>query len=109
MVDLSQLSFVELSQLQKELDREIVRRKVDEKQKAIADLQKLAADRGFSLGELLGADPAPVSKRGGKRGPVAPQYRNPADGNQTWTGRGRKPHWVSDFLNGGGSLDDLRI
>ena len=106
MVDISGLSLPQLFQLQKDLDREIVRRKVEDKQKAIADLQKLAADRGFSLSELLGGE---VSKRGGKRGPVAAQFRNPADNGQTWTGRGRKPQWVNEHLSNGGSLDDLRV
>lgn len=108
MIDLSGLSLPQLYQLQKDLEREIARRKVDEKQRTIAELQKLAADRGFSLGELLGSEPAPA-KRGGKRGPVAAQYRNPANPEQTWTGRGRKPQWVNDHFANGGSLDDLRI
>lgn len=40
---------------------------------------------------------------------VAPKYRNPSNPEQTWTGRGNKPHWVRDFEKGGGSLDDARI
>ncbi len=106
MVDISGLSLPQLYQLQKDLEREIARRKVEDKQKAIADLQKLAAERGFSLSELVGGE---TGKRGGKRGPVAVQYRNPADTSQTWTGRGRKPQWVNDHLGKGGSLDDLRV
>jgi DNA-binding protein H-NS len=107
MIELSDLNLVQLSQLQKDIDREIARRKVDEKQKTIADLQKLAADRGFTLNELVGTETP--SRRGGKRGPVAPQFKNPANPEQTWTGRGRKPQWVNEHLNGGGSIDTLRI
>src|SRR6218665_1120527 len=107
MVDISSLSLPQLYQLQKDLDREIARRKVEDKQKAIADLQKLAAERGFSLTELLGADAA--GKRGGKRGPVAAQFRNPTNPEQTWGGRGRKPQWVADHLSTGGSIDALRV
>jgi len=106
MVDLSGFTLPQLYQLQKDLEREIARRKVEDKQKAIADLQKLAAERGFSLNELLGAD---GGKRGAKRGPVAPQYRNPANAEQTWTGRGRKPQWVNDHLAKGGKLEDLHV
>lgn len=108
MVDLSGLSLPQLYQLDKDLDREIARRKVEDKQQAISDLQKLAAERGFSLVELLGAD-APVSKRGGKRGPVPAQFRNPANPDQAWSGRGRKPQWVADHLAKGGSIDTLRV
>ncbi|MGQ5524567.1 H-NS histone family protein [Chitinimonas sp. PSY-7] len=108
MVDLSGLSLPQLYELEKNLGREIARRKIEDKQKAIADLQKLAADRGFSLSELLGAEGS--SKRASaKRGPVAAQFKNPANPEQTWTGRGRKPQWVADHLAGGGSIDALRV
>lgn len=40
---------------------------------------------------------------------VAPKYRNPSNHEQTWTGRGNKPHWVRDFEKGGGKLEDTRI
>ncbi|QNM97128.1 H-NS histone family protein [Chitinimonas koreensis] len=107
MVDLSGLALPALYQLQKDLEREIARRKVEDKQKAIADLQKLAADRGFSLNELIGAE-VPSKRAGGKRGPVAAQFKNPAN-DQTWSGRGRKPQWVVDHLAKGGSIEDLRV
>lgn len=106
MINLSDLSLPQLYQLEKDLGREISRRKVEDKQKTISDLQKLAAERGFSLAELLGGDAA---KRGGKRGPAAVQYKNPADASQTWTGRGRKPQWVNDHLAKGGKLEDLHV
>ncbi len=32
---------------------------------------------------------------------VPPKYRNPKDAEQTWTGRGRKPNWVIEFLKSG--------
>lgn len=40
---------------------------------------------------------------------VVPKYRNPADYNQTWSGRGRKPHWVETFISNGGELEKLLI
>lgn len=108
MVELSGLTLPQLYQLQKDLEREISHRKVEERQRTLSDLQKLAAERGFSLGELVSG--AESGKRaGGKRGPVAAQFKNPADANQTWTGRGRKPQWVNDFLAKGGQLEELRI
>ena len=35
-----------------------------------------------------------------------PKYRQ---GVLVWTGKGRKPQWIIDFLAKGGSLDELRI
>jgi len=35
------------------------------------------------------------------------RYRHPDNVNQTWSGRGRKPAWVVEWLENGGSMDDL--
>lgn len=37
------------------------------------------------------------------------QYRNPNDPGQAWTGRGKQPKWVSEWIQSGKSLDALRI
>jgi DNA-binding protein H-NS len=40
---------------------------------------------------------------------VLPKFRNPELSAETWSGRGRQPHWVLLLLARGGSLDDCRI
>lgn len=40
---------------------------------------------------------------------VAAKYVNPENANETWTGRGKKPHWVERVLAQGRHLEDLRI
>lgn len=50
--------------------------------------------------------------RGGKRrstGTVAPKYRNPANPEQTWSGRGKRPRWFNDALKAGKKEKDLAI
>lgn len=37
------------------------------------------------------------------------RYRNPDDPAQTWTGRGKQPKWVSDWVASGKSLDGLQV
>jgi DNA-binding protein H-NS len=52
---------------------------------------------------------AKVAKKGtlaGKK--VAPKYRNPANPQQTWTGRGVSPTWVQE-LKTAGTLDAALI
>ncbi|WP_187360082.1 H-NS histone family protein [Chitinolyticbacter meiyuanensis] len=107
-MDLSALSLPQLFQLEKDLAREIEKRKVTDKQNLIVELQNLAAAKGFSLNEVLGLEAA---KKGAKKAAVAgkAQFRNPADANQTWSGRGRKPQWALDWIASGKSIDDLRI
>jgi DNA-binding protein H-NS len=40
---------------------------------------------------------------------VLPKYQNPGQLTQTWAGRGKQPRWVSDMLEAGRSIDELRI
>jgi ParB/RepB/Spo0J family partition protein len=39
----------------------------------------------------------------------AVRYRNPQDPGQAWTGRGRQPKWVSDWIGAGKSLETLQV
>ena len=41
--------------------------------------------------------------------PVAPKYRNPNDGSETWSGRGKRPRWLVALLKTGKHLEDFRI
>ena len=48
-----------------------------------------------------------VEKTEDKRSqPVAIKYRS---GNETWTGRGRKPKWLEVYLANGGKLEDIAV
>lgn len=38
-----------------------------------------------------------------------PKYRNPANPEQTWTGRGKKPGWLKQALESGAKLEDFAI
>jgi DNA-binding protein H-NS len=40
---------------------------------------------------------------------VYPKYQNPDDPSQTWSGRGKKPHWINDRLEAGKSIEELLI
>lgn len=40
---------------------------------------------------------------------VAPKFRNPAQPDQTWSGRGRRPRWVTQLLASGMNIRDFQI
>jgi DNA-binding protein H-NS len=40
---------------------------------------------------------------------VFPKYRNPAEPEETWAGRGKQPRWLTAQLRSGKKLDDFRI
>ena len=79
------------------------------KQKVAEKVRKLAQDNGLDISDLMAADKPKKAKAKKSRGRVAPKYKNPASGSETWTGRGRQPHWVADALASGKTLDDLLI
>jgi DNA-binding protein H-NS len=41
--------------------------------------------------------------------PVQPKYRNPNKPFETWSGRGRRPRWLTAQLRSGKRLDDFLI
>ena len=40
---------------------------------------------------------------------VLPKYQNPDRPFETWSGRGRQPHWVAAHLRTGKRVDDLLV
>ncbi|MFC6522044.1 H-NS family nucleoid-associated regulatory protein [Undibacterium arcticum] len=64
----------------------------------------IAQSVGLPLKDLLGGN-----LRAKKVGTVAVRYRHPSDASLQWTGRGRHPVWVRDWVASGKSLDALRV
>lgn len=63
---------------------------------------------------LFDVPPAPVPQpaalpavRSGGRPEVC--YRHPKQPGMAWTGRGKPPRWVAEWIEGGGSLEALRV
>jgi DNA-binding protein H-NS len=76
---------------------------------ARVEAQKLEIERRLEeLGRRFGGSPQDLPQAR-PYPPVLPKFRNPAQPFETWSGRGRQPHWVSELLAGGASLDDCRI
>lgn len=46
---------------------------------------------------------------GGRRGAVAPKYRNPDNPAETWAGRGLKPRWLSALLKAGHKIEEFSV
>lgn len=47
------------------------------------------------------------SKLAGRK--VKPKYRNPANRNETWAGRGKQPRWLVEALKSGRKIQDFAI
>lgn len=92
----------DLIQRAKARQDELVKEKAAKLRNRISALVKA---EGFELDDVF----AGAGARRGVRRKVKPKYRNPADVSQTWTGRGKRPHWYSAALASGKKEKDLLI
>lgn len=97
------MTFADLLQLKTEVESEIAKREQEEKSRARKQILELAKTFNLSVEEVLASKPAVARK------PVEAKYRHPQNPELTWTGRGRKPAWVVDWLAQGKSLADITI
>lgn len=103
-MDLSNMSVSDLRSLQEQIKQEMKKREHQEVAKAREQILAIAQSVGVPLKDLIGS-----GMRGGKTGSVAVRYRHPDNSAQQWTGRGRQPKWVKEWVEGGKSLDKLRV
>jgi DNA-binding protein H-NS len=109
MMDLSNMSLGDLRNLQEQIKQETKKREQQEVQKAREQILAIAQSVGLSVDELVGNARRGAKSASAGTGSVAVRYRNPADASQQWTGRGRQPKWVKEWVEGGKSIDELRI
>ncbi len=92
--DLEKMSYVELAEMEGEIQRLKIEKQNAERVEIRQRLTDLAKQHGFDIRELFG------NARKGK-GTVAIKYRNPKNPENTWTGRGRPPRWLAAATRGG--------
>ena len=97
------MALEELKKLKKGVDKAIDTYENRKKAEARKQLDEHALKLGFKLEELVNDKPTKTKK------PAPAKYQNPEDHSQTWTGRGRKPKFVTEHVDNGGNLDDLLI
>ena len=107
-MDLEALSLDGLRDLRRKVDRAIVSFEERNRRAAQAAAEEAARKHGYSLADLTGSKPVPGRKLMSRVG-LRPGYANPDDRNQTWSGRGRRPRWVTAHLNAGRTLEDLAL
>ena len=90
--------------------------------KVLTKIVQMAKEAGLTASDIskaLGSSKAtkaakgPKAPKASKKGTLAgkkaaPKYRNPANAEQTWTGRGVSPTWVQE-LKTAGTLDTALI
>lgn len=106
---LERMNLNELKELRKKLDRAIANYETRRRQQALSALEQAAREHGFRLSELIAdRQPGKPGSKAGEAAPgAAPAYVNPDNPEQTWSGRGRRPRWVHEALEGGRTLEEM--
>ena len=103
-MNLEKLSIVELRELQDQVKKQL---KITE-QKSISDARaqilEIAQRAGVSVKDLIGSGATTKTKQS-----VAVKYRHPSDATLQWSGRGRQPKWVKDWVDSGKSLNEAGV
>ena len=103
-MELFTMSVAELRDLEVRIGNEIKKRQHDEMADARAKILAIAQDVGVSLDELINSSLPKKTKKA-----VAVQFRFEDDSKKQWTGRGRQPNWVKEWVAAGKSLDEIRV
>ena len=104
MENLDDKSLAELIELKGLVEEAIERAEIREKEAVLEEMKSLAESKGFSIEELFGK-----GKMAKPRKTVAIKYQDPSDSSNTWTGRGKKPKWLENYLNAGRNLEEFGI
>ena len=122
-MDIKTASLPELRRIAAKIEKEIEKREQADKKGLLNKLKKLAEEQGFDFASLVGLEsgaakpavakgkkaekPAKASKKAAVAGKI--KFRHPEDASIGWTGHGRKPGWVINWLADGKPLEELAV
>ena len=110
-LNLDAMSVDEMWQLHEEIIRVLSARLTSEKRELEKRLSQLSREKG----ELALSGPLDLKLKTGAPGKrrkyprVFPKYRNPNELSETWSGRGKKPRWLTAALKAGHLIEEFVI
>jgi len=96
-------SYKELKAKAEDLMRQAEAARKAETAAVIAEIKARMVEYGITLAHLGGA-----AKKASSRAAVATKYRNASTG-ETWSGRGRPPHWLTAELAKGRTREEFLV
>ncbi|AZQ69704.1 H-NS histone family protein [Silicimonas algicola] len=100
------MTLKELKALSSDIEQAIADGEKARRADALKAADEAAKSFGFSLSELTKGS---RSKAPATKSALPPKYRHPENPEVTWTGRGRRPGWISDGLASGRKLQDFAV
>lgn len=104
MQDLSKYSLSKLRALEAQVDEALKTHHYLSISRAREQILHIARNAGLSDKQLL----AIKTPKTAEQGVVAVKYRHPDDPAQQWSGRGRQPAWVKQWLASGKPLAEAK-
>ena len=110
-MELTGKSRKELLELRSAIDSQLEVLQNEEFSSAVEEIKSISQRVGIPVQELVAAISAGQRKsaKPAVKNSVPPRYRDPANAEHLWTGRGRKPKWVEQWLKENKPLEDLLI
>jgi DNA-binding protein H-NS len=93
MVDIDGLDIEELAKLRDDVTAKLAEKVAKRQQELQEELERVGA----------------LSRPGKAAAPARAAYRHPNKPELVWSGRGSQAKWVTDYLAGGGRLEDLKV
>jgi DNA-binding protein H-NS len=107
-LNLDAASIEEMWQLHEEISRVLSIRMMSEKRELEKRLAQLRREKKMSRSDSTDKPEGPPRERR-KYPRVVPKYRNPNEPFQTWSGRGKKPRWLTAALETGHAIEEFVI
>jgi DNA-binding protein H-NS len=105
--EFGKMSIEELEAAIQEAAATLEQKRVEKEAEIIAQVRELTAQIGKTPEELFGGRGKAAAR--GSVPAVEAKYRHPQDPALTWSGRGKRPQWVTDALGQGKTLADLAV
>lgn len=108
-LNLDAMSVDEMWRLHEKIIELLSERLTSEKRELEARLAKLRRDQGLGRLKSNGGTAAEPHPQQRKLPAVSPKYRNPDQPSETWSGRGKRPRWLTAALTAGRSIEEFVI
>lgn len=106
MIDIENSSESELADVIAKASRALEQKRERGKRDVIARMRELAASIGVELA-IHDSNRRDQPTRTGSK--VAVKYRDPANPDKAWSGRGVKPRWLTSYIDQGRSIEDFLV
>ena len=105
---MEQLTVEQLEEQKRNIEEQIAAVRETQKQQAIAQIKDIVAANAITSADLAFLV-APVAEKKPRkvRPDLLPKYKGP--NGELWSGRGRKPNWLTAAIDGGETLEQFAV